>query len=453
MKMSSLASVEKISEALYGVTMQGSNAEIRRDSYLKRLISYRWNGRIKVITGIRRSGKSYLLFKLYRDYLLKTGVKEDQIIPLDLELQENLALRSPIVLEQCVRELVKGKKEKFYLFIDEIQLSDQVKNPYNPEGRKVTLFDALNSFRALPNLDTYVTGSNSMLLAANVPTEFRGRSDEIRMHPLSFAEYCSAVKGSKDKAFDSYALYGGMPELFSYRTDAEKTSYLQALFDTVYIKDIVERKRIELPEILEMITDLLSSSVGSFTNPNKIANTLKSKRRPVSPLTVQAYLAHLKDAFLFSESRRYDVRGKAYFESISKYYCEDIGLRNARLGFRQQEITRAMENILYNELVLRGFSVDTGIITTSALNRNGNSVRVQREIDFVATRGDKKAYIQSAYVLDAEEKRKNELRPFLLTRDSFPKIIVRRDVGKRWYDDDGILHINIVDFLLDKDLI
>ncbi len=429
------------------------DVEAKRDSYLNQLISYQWNGQVKVITGIRRSGKSYLLFKLYRDYLLKNGVKEDQIIQINLELQEYLPLRNPIVLEQCVRELVKGKKKKFYLFIDEIQLSDPVKNPYNPEGRKVTLFDALNSFRALPNLDTYVTGSNSMLLAANIPTEFRGRSNEIRMHPLSFAEYYPTFIGGKHAAFETYALYGGMPTLLNRKSDREKADYLKALFDTVYIKDIIERHKIRKQNVLEMVIDLLSSSIGSFASPKKMVKTLKSKQNSVSIATIYSYLSYLKDAFLFSESKRYDVKGKGYFDTVSKYYSEDIGLRNARLNFRQQEMPHIMENIIYNELIIRGFSVDVGIVTSNERNKNGNSVRVGKEIDFVATRGNKKVYIQSAYVIDTEEKRKKELRPFLLTRDSFPKVIVRGDTIGKWYDDNGILNIDIVDFLLNKDLI
>lgn len=428
--------------------------EIQRDSYLKQLISYRFDGLVKVITGIRRCGKSYLLKKLYKDYLLNHQVKEEQIISIELDLAKDIQFRDPLHLSSFVREKLSGTTEEHYLFIDEIQMSDEVPNPYNPEGKKISFYDALNDLRSIPNLDVYVTGSNSKMLSSDILTEFRGRSDEIRVHPLSFSEYYSAVGGDKNEAFDDYAFYGGMPLILSRPNELAKMNYLKSLFSEVYIKDIVERKKIERQDILEQILDLLCSSIGSLTNPAKLANTLQSKQGiSVSPNTIRAYIGHLEDAFLFSESKRYDVKGKAYFDSPNKYYCEDIGLRNARIGFRQQEMTHIMENILYNELMVRQFSVDVGVVYAREKNEKGNSVRTAREIDFVINSGGKRTYIQSAYAMPTEEKTEIELRPFSLTGDSFPKVLVRRDIGKRWYDDYGVLHINLIDFLLDKTVI
>ena len=428
--------------------------EIKRDSYLQQLISYRFDGLVKVITGIRRCGKSYLLKKIYRDYLLQNGVKEGQIITVELDLAKDIKYRNPLTLSSYVREKVEGSKEEYYLFVDEIQMSDEVKNPFNADGRKITFYDALNDLRSLSNLDVYVTGSNSRMLSSDILTEFRGRSDEIRVHPLSFAEYYSAVGGDKNEAFDEYAFYGGMPLILSRPNDAAKMNYLKSLFSEVYIKDIVERKKIERQDVLEQILDLLCSSIGSLTNPSKIANTLNSKQGcAVSGDTIRAYIGHLEDAFLFSESKRYDLKGKSYFDSPNKYYSEDIGLRNARIGFRQQEMTHIMENIIYNELAIRQLSVDVGVVYARTLNDNGSSVRVPREIDFVVNSGGKRTYIQSAYAMPTEEKAETEIRPFTLIGDSFPKIVVRRDIGKHWYDDNGILHINLIDFLLDKELI
>jgi predicted AAA+ superfamily ATPase len=324
------------------------------------------------------------------------------------------------------------------------------------------------------------------MLSSDILTEFRGRSDEIRVHPLSFSEYVGACKSLQETvnrreypffsggsilnrygtwfdvstafnfnaAFDDYAFYGGMPLVLSRPNDEAKMQYLKSLFSEVYIKDIVERKRIERQEVLELIVDLISSAIGSLTNPTKIADTLSSKHiKVVSPNTIRAYMGHLEDAFLFTESKRYDVKGKSYFDSPSKYYCEDIGLRNARIGFRQQEMTHIMENIIYNELIIRRFSVDVGVVYGRTVNQNGNSVRTPREIDFVVHSGSKKTYIQSAYAMLTEEKEETELRPFALVGDSFPKIVVTKDGGRRWYDEQGILHIGLIDFLMDKDLI
>ncbi len=428
--------------------------DIKRDSYLQQLISYRFDGLVKVITGIRRCGKSYLLKKIYRDYLLSEGVRDEQIISIELDLAKDIKYRNPLELSSYVRNRAEQKKEEYYLFVDEIQMSDQVANPYNKDGAKITFYDALNDLRSLTNLDVYVTGSNSKMLSSDILTEFRGRSDEIRVHPLSYQEYYSAVGGDKNEAFDDYAFYGGMPLILSRTSDAAKMNYLKSLFNEVYIKDIVERKRIERQDIVEQIIDLLCSSIGSLTNPNKIADTLRSKQtKGVSANTIRAYIGHLEDAFLFSESKRYDVKGKSYFDSPNKYYSEDLGLRNARIGFRQQEMTHIMENIIYNELRNRQFSVDVGVVYARTLNDNGNSVRTPREIDFVVNSGGKRTYIQSAYAMPTEEKAAAELRPFALTGDSFPKMVIRKDIGKRWYDDNGILNIGLTDFLLDKTVV
>ncbi len=431
--------------------------EIKRDRYLQQLISYMWNGQVKVITGIRRCGKSYLLGTLFRKYLLSQGVKKEQILFFELDLAKDIRYRNPLELAKYVREIVEDKNGQFYLFVDEIQLSDDVPNPYNSEGKRITFYDALNDLRSLSNLDIYVTGSNSKMLSSDILTEFRGRSDEIRVHPLSFSEYYSAVGGDYYEAFDNYAFFGGMPLILSRPNDTAKMSYLQSLFAENYLKDIIERKKIRRKDILDAVLDLLCSSVGSLTNPTNVANSLNSKRKltgenTVAPNTVKSYMDYLSDAFLFSECKRWDVKGKNYFDYPNKYYCEDIGLRNARIGFRQQEMTHITENIIYNELIIRGCSVDVGIVYGNDTDKKGRTVQVPREIDFVATIGGKRVYIQSAYALQDETKAEIENRPLGLTGDSFPKIIVRQDIRKRWYDDNGVLNIGIIDFLLDQNV-
>ena len=432
--------------------------EIKRDTYLKKIISYMWDGQVKVITGIRRCGKSYLLRTIFRDYLIAQGIDPKNILTFELDMAKDIEYRNPLSLTNRVKEIVEGKDEKFYLFVDEIQLSDEVPNPYNPDGKKITFYDALNDLKSLSNLDVYVTGSNSKMLSSDILTEFRGRSDEIRVHPLSFAEFYSAVGGDKADAFDAYAFFGGMPLILTRPDDAAKMSYLKTLFSEVYLKDIVERKKIRRLDVLEATLDLLCSSVGSLTNPNNVAKALNSKQNLsgeelVSNNTVTSYMDHLADAYLFEECKRYDVKGKNYFDYPNKYYCEDIGLRNARTGFRQQELTHIMENIIYNELRIRGCEVDIGVVYSTEKSNAGNNVQVAREIDFIANRGGKKTYIQSAFALDSDEKNETENKPFSLTGDSFPKIIVRHDIHKRWYDDNGILNIGVIDFLLDDSIV
>lgn len=428
--------------------------EIKRDTYLNELIQYMWDGQIKVITGIRRCGKSFLLRRLFKKHLLESGVAEEQIIEIELDLARDIKYRNPLELAGYVRGRVEGKDERFYLFIDEIQMSDEVNNPYNPDGKKITFYDALNDLRELENIDIYVTGSNSKMLSSDILTESRGRSDEIRVHPLSFAEFYSAVGGDKEDAFDEYAFYGGMPFVLSRPNDTAKMKYLESLFNEVYIKDIVERMGIKHENVLKQVLDLICSSIGSLTNPKKISDTIRSTTNTtVSQNTISSYIGHLEDAFLISESKRFDVKGKAYFDYPYKFYCEDIGLRNARIGFRQQKMTHIMENIIYNELIVRGFSVDVGVVYSREKNSNGNYSKTAREIDFVAVKGNRKVYVQSAFALLDEEKAVQELKPLSLTGDSFPKVIIRKDIRKRWYEDSGVLNIGLIDFMLDMEAV
>ena len=417
-----------------------------------------WDGQVKVITGICRCGKSYLLHTVFADYLKKQGVKSENIISYELDLAKDIKFRNPLELASDVRKRAEGKSDKFYLFIDEIQMSDEVPNPYNGEGKKITFYDALNDLNSLPNLDIYVTGSNSKMLSSDILTEFRGRSDEIRVYPLSFSEYYAAVGGDKSEAFDNYAFYGGMPLVLSRPNETAKIDYLKSLFSEVYLKDIVERKKIKREDVLSATLDLICSSIGSLTNPNNIANALNSRQKLsggniVAANTVKSYIDYLSDAYLFEECRRFDVKGKDYFDYPNKYYCTDLGLRNARTGFRQQEMTHIMENIIYNDLRIRGCEVDIGIVYSNEKNKSGNIVSVAKEIDFIAAKGAIKTYIQSAYAMETGEKIDSENKPLGLTGDSFPKIIVRNDIRKSWYDENGILNINVIDFLLDRDAV
>lgn len=428
--------------------------KIERDKYMRELIESRWNGQIKVITGLRRSGKSYLLKFLFAEFLRAEGVIDNSIIMLELDQTKFAAFRNPLLLAKFVREKVSGHKRKYYLFVDEIQFSEKVSNPSVPDGKKITFYDALNEFKEMENLDVYVTGSTSKMLSRDILTEFRGRGYEIKMHPLSFAEYYSVVQGDKHDALADYLVFGGMPYSLRLGSEEKKMKYLKDLAAELYIKDIIERQNIERVDVLDAIIDLLSSSIGSLTNPNNIANALITQVGIKTNVnTVRTYIGHLKDAFLFAEAKRYDVRGKAYFDYPNKYYCEDNGLRNARTGFRQQDLTHLMENTIYNELVLRGFSVDVGVVYSYETNARGNSVQVPHEIDFVVNRGGERVYIQSAYRIESERKKQNEMRPFFLTGDAFRKIIIRDDVGRRWFDEKGILNVNLIDFLLDDSIV
>ena len=420
---------------------------IKRDKYLSRLIDKKENGLIKVITGIRRCGKSFLLFNLFYDYLIDNGVKEEQIITIALDDDLFVDYRDPDELSKYIRGKIVNK-DMYYILIDEVQYAiskDELKNPDN-----IRLYNVLNGLMRLRNVDIYVTGSNSKMLTKDVLTAFRGRGDEVKIYPISFKEYYSFVGGDKSDAYEEYALYGGMPLLLSKKSDAEKISYLQNLFSEVYFKDITERYDIELPDVLSELTDDLCSSIGSLTNASKIANTLRAvKNIKVTSTTVSNYLNYLIESFLFSNAKRYDVKGKKYFEYPSKYYCTDIGLRNARLNFRQQEETHIMENIIYNELLCRECSVDVGVVEIVE-SHDGKRTKKQCEIDFVVNRGTKKYYIQSSLNVSEPLKLETELRPLKNTKDFFKKIIISKTAMKPWTDEEGILHLGLYEFLLNE---
>lgn len=419
---------------------------IKRDFYLNRMIHHMWNGEVKVITGIRRCGKSVLLFDLFYEYLLSQGVQEDHIIKIELDQRRYYKFRNPIALCEYIEELVSGKKdEKFYLFIDEVQLTTKVIDKENG-GIKVSIYDMLNELKAYKNLDVYVTGSNSKGLSKDIATEFRGRAAQIHVFPLSFEEFYSYVGGDERKALDTYMLYGGMPRLLSLTDEKDKKNYLSSLYSELYVKDIVERNGIEREDILNDILDFLASQISSLTNPANIANALTSmKNEKVNSTLVSNYVQHIIDSFLISVVKRYDVKGKTYFKYPNKYYYTDIGLRNARLNYRQYDPGHIMENIIYNELLRRGYSVDVGVVT----DRTGGA-NVQKEIDFVVNDADKKIYIQSAFRVDTDKKESSELASLILTKDFFKKIMVRMDIPHNFYDDNGIFHCNLIDLLLGR---
>ena len=412
--------------------MEANVREIKRDVYLNKLISRKENGLIKIITGIRRCGKSYLLDPLFKNYLLESGVKEDHIIKLELDKEENKKFRDSHELNEYIKSLIKDKN-MYYILLDEIQMVGGFES-------------VLNSFLYERNLDVYVTGSNSKFLSSDIITEFRGRGDEIKVFPLSFSEYIESFKGDKQDAWNEYVLYGGLPLIFSKKTDEEKSKYLKDLFDQTYIKDIVERNNIQRVDILDSIINILASSVGSLTNPQKMFNTFISNgEKEISLNTINSYIKYIEDSFIVNKSERYDVKVKKYIQTPQKYYFSDIGLRNARLNFRQQEENHIMENIIYNELLLRGYNVDVGVVEI----REGNQ-RKQLEVDFVCNLGNKRYYVQSALTLDTREKTIQEEKPLMNINDSFKKIIVVKDTMKHWITEEGILVIGIQEFLLDK---
>lgn len=407
--------------------------EIRRDVYLNKLISRKENGLIKIITGIRRCGKSYLLDPLFKNHLLESGVKEDHIIKLELDKEENKKYRDSHELNKYIKSQIKDKN-MYYILLDEIQMVEGFES-------------VLNGFLYERNLDVYVTGSNSKFLSSDIITEFRGRGDEIKVFPLSFSEYLEAFKGDKQDAWNEYVLYGGLPLVLSKKTDEEKSKYLKDLFDQTYIKDIIERNNIQRVDILDSIINMLASSVGSLTNPKKIYDTFVSNgEKEISSNTVNSYIKYIEDSFIVNKSDRYDVKGKKYIQTPQKYYFSDIGLRNARLNFRQQEENHIMENIIYNELVVRGYNVDVGVVEVRDKNKN----RKQLEVDFVCNLGNKRYYVQSALNLDTREKTIQEERPLMNINDNFKKIIVVKDTMKHWITEEGILVIGIQEFLLDK---
>ena len=419
---------------------------IKRDFYLNRMIHNMWNGEVKVITGIRRCGKSVLLFDLFYEYLLSQGVGEDHIIKIELDQRRFYKFRNPITLCEYVEALVTQKKEeKFFLFIDEVQLTVRVIDKENG-GIEVSIYDMLNELKAYKNLDVYVTGSNSKGLSKDIATEFRGRATQVHVFPLSFEEFYAYVGGDERKALDAYMLYGGMPRLLALSDKKDKKDYLTSLYSELYVKDIVERNGIEREDILNDILDFLASQISSLTNPTNIANALSSmKNEKINSTMVSNYVQHIIDSFLVSMAKRYDVKGKTYFKYPNKYYYTDIGLRNARLNYRQYDPGHIMENIIYNELLRRGYSVDVGVV----VDRTGGA-NTQKEIDFVVNDADKKIYIQSAFQMDTEKKEASELKSLILTKDFFKKIIVRMDIPHNFYDDNGIFHCNLIDLLLGR---
>ena len=411
--------------------------EIRRDTYLKKLINRMHNGMIKVVTGIRRSGKSYLLFTIFKDYLFSKGVDEDHIISIELDRLENKKYRNPyVILEQIRSQLIDSKD--YYIFLDEVQLLDQFE-------------DVLNSLLHIKNVDVYVTGSNSKFLSKDIITEFRGRGDEVHVYPVSFREYMTVFNGDKYEGWSSYVRFGGLPLTVTMNSDEQRVEYLTRLFEETYIKDIIERNHIEKKQELNDLINVLASGIGSLTNPSKIVATFNSViQSDISLNTVRSYIEYLEDAFIISEANRYDVKGRKYIGTPLKYYFEDVGLRNARLGFRQVEETHLMENIIYNELRVRGFSVDVGVVMKRKRTKAGVQEKKQLEIDFIANQGSRRYYIQSAFSIPDEEKREQEKASLINVGDSFKKIIIVKDVVKPWHDDDGILTISLYDFLLDE---
>ncbi|MCD7792856.1 MAG: ATP-binding protein [Oscillospiraceae bacterium] len=418
---------------------------IKRDFYLHKLIRNMWNGEIKVITGIRRCGKSVLLFDLFYNYLLEQGTADSRILRLELDQRRFYKFRNPINLCEYVENVLNADPgEKYFLFIDEVQFTIKVKDVENG-GIEVTIYDMLNELKSYKDLDVYVTGSNSRMLSKDIATEFRGRATQIHVYPLSFAEFYAYAGGDKRNALDSYMLYGGMPRIAALTDESDKKAYLQNLYDELYVKDIVERNGLEREDVLNAILDFVASEVGSLTNPTNISNALSSMRgEKINSTLVSAYLSHTMDAFLIQMARRYDVKGKTYFNYPNKYYYTDIGLRNARLNYRQFDPGHIMENIIYNELVRRGYSVDVGVVT-----ERSRSEKIQREIDFVVNDADRRIYIQSAYRTDAEKKEISELRSLRLTGDFFKKAVIRMDIPHSFYDDNGFFHCNLIDFLLE----
>lgn len=405
---------------------------IDRELYLNQLINKQNNGLVKIITGMRRCGKSFLLDPIFKEYLISEGVSENHIIKIDLDERRNKKYQDPDVLDEYIRSLIVDE-ETYYLLLDEVQKVDDFES-------------VLNGFLHIHNLDIYVTGSNSKFLSSDIITEFRGRGDEIRVFPLSFSEYYSVFKGEKEEAWDEYITYGGLPKIISINGENEKAKYLKQLFEKTYLSDIVERNNIQRTDILDSILNILSSSIGSLTNPNKLLKTFQSNGvKDLSINTISSYLKYLQESFLINKAERYDIKGKKYIQSPFKFYFSDIGLRNARLNFRQQEETHIMENVIFNELLIRGYNVDVGVVSI----RDGDAKK-QIEVDFVCNQFNKKYYIQSALSLPTHEKTVQEERLLLNIQDNFKKIIIVKDSKKSWITEKGILVIGIIEFLLNK---
>lgn len=406
--------------------------EIKRERYLQKLIDRKENGLVKIITGIRRCGKSYLLDPMFKNYLISQGVKEDHIIKLDLDERINKKYLDPDELDQYIRSKIIDK-EMYYVILDEIQ--------------KVEDFESvLNGFLHINNVDIYVTGSHSRFLSSDIVTEFRGRGDEVRVLPLTFLEFSSAYDGKIEDAWEEYKTYGGLPRILSLKTHEQESEYLKNLFEKTYLSDIVERNNIKREDVLNTLINILASAIGSLTNPKKLADTFVSNSmKDVSINTITSYISYLQDAFLIEKVERYDVKGKQYISTPSKYYFADIGLRNARLNFRQQEEDHIMENIIYNELIYRGYNVDVGVVEI-----NENNMRKQTEVDFICNQADRRYYVQVALDLPTREKTLQEERPLMNINDNFKKIIVVKDNTKSWMTEEGILIIGLQEFLLNE---
>ncbi len=425
---------------------------IQRDRYLSQIIAKKNDGMIKIITGIRRCGKSYLLNVLFRQHLMDMGVAEQNIIMLALDEDINAKYRNPLELGKYIREICANKERSFYVLLDEIQKVDSIQNTYLPDNpnEKIGFVDVLLGLKKLDNVDLYVTGSNSKMLSVDILTEFKDRGEEIRVNPLTFDEFCSAYEGESRMAWIEYMMYGGMPFVMSKKGHAEKAAYLKGLFERTYITDVIERNKLRASkDVLEDILNYLASSVGSLTNATKLENTFKStKNLIVSHSTISTYIDYFIDAFILKKAERYNIKGRKYIGAQQKYFFSDVGLRNARLNFRQQEENHIMENIIYNELTARGFSVDMGVVDTMVTNAEGKRQRSQLEVDFVCQRGQVRYYIQSALTVADETKRLQEINSLTKIKDSFIKIVVVKDYIIQWRDDSGILYIGIEEFLL-----
>ena len=409
--------------------------EIKRDDYLKKLIAKKHNGLIKVVTGIRRCGKSYLLFTLYKNHLMNNGTDQDHIIEIAFDSFKNKKYRDPHVLYPFIEHQIKDDG-MYYILLDEVQLLSDFES-------------VLNGLIRIRNVDVYVTGSNAKFLSKDIITEFRGRGDEVHMYPLSFAEFMSVYPNSKYDGWNEYMLYGGLPSILTYTEEEQKISFLKMLFDETYIQDIIGRNNIRNQDELEDLLNIISSAIGSLTNPKRLSDTFRSvKQKVISPVTVKKYLDYLCDAFLIDNALRYDIRGRKYINTPLKYYFTDVGLRNARLNFRQLEETHTMENIIFNELKIRGYNVDVGLVICNEKNAYGNSVKKQLEVDFVCNKGSRRCYIQSAFAIPDREKLEQEEGSLIRISDSFKKIIIVKDAPAPWYTEDGILVMSIFDFLL-----
>ena len=420
--------------------------EIKRDLYLEQLKIRKNNGMIKIITGIRRCGKSFLLFVLYKKYLLENGVDKDHIIEIALDGIEYEELRDPKKCFQYIKNEIKDE-QMYYLLLDEVQFMPRFEEVLNSLLRIHNI-----DLRSLPNLDIYVTGSNSKFLSSDIVTEFRGRGDEIRIYPLSFAEFYAAFGGDYDDAWNEYMIYGGLPQVVQFSVERQKAEYLKNIFTNVYIKDVVERNKIHNVDEINTLIDILASAIGAPTNPTKISNTFKSDRGIIyNNKTISNHIDYLAEAFLISKANRYDIKGRKYVGANLKYYFSDVGLRNARLNFRQQEPTHIMENIVYNELLVRGYNVDVGIVDVMAKNVDGKRVRKQLEVDFVVNQGSQRYYIQVAYDMTSEEKQTQELNSLRNIRDSFKKIIIINGTKKPWRNDEGFVIMGMKYFLLNAD--